>query len=79
MKAQREAPPIKNHGTRRGWVVKPLPRRFIPRQKTGTNYTGGWVGLGDGLTHFHYISYHPQEQGRIKGRASRAAARGANV
>jgi hypothetical protein len=32
-------------GTRRGWVVSVTPRPIYPRERLGTHYIGGWVGL----------------------------------
>jgi hypothetical protein len=37
--------PFLNLGTRRGWVVSTTPRPLYPREKPGTHFTGGWVGL----------------------------------
>ena len=38
-----------NLGTRWGWVVNTTPRLPLPRERSGTHCTGGWVGLGAGL------------------------------
>ena len=32
-----------------GWVVSTTPRPPLPRERSGTHCTGGWVGLGAGL------------------------------
>jgi hypothetical protein len=36
-------------GARRGLVVSTTPRPPYPRERPGTNCTGGWVGLRAGL------------------------------
>jgi hypothetical protein len=36
-------------GARRRWVVSTTPRPLYPRERPGTQYTGGWVGLRAGL------------------------------
>ena len=42
--------PFHDHGTRRGWLVRRMPRPyFIPGERPGTHCTGGWVGLRAGL------------------------------
>jgi hypothetical protein len=39
-----------DHGTRREWVVSSTPRpHFTPEERTGTHFTGGWVGPRAGL------------------------------
>ena len=39
-----------DRGTRRGWVVSSTPRpHFTPRERSGTHFTGGWVGPRAGL------------------------------
>jgi hypothetical protein len=39
-----------DHGPRRGWGVSVTPRPlFTPRERSGTHFTGGWVGPRDGL------------------------------
>jgi hypothetical protein len=35
--------------TRWGWVVSATPRPPCFRERPGTHFTGGWVGLGAGL------------------------------
>jgi hypothetical protein len=38
-----------NLGTRKGCVVSITPQPPLPRERTGTHCTGGWVGRGAGL------------------------------
>ena len=32
-----------------GWVANPTPRPLYSRERPGTHYLGGWVGLRAGL------------------------------
>jgi hypothetical protein len=43
------APPFRDLGVRRGWVVSTTSRTLYPRERPGTNWTGGWVGPRAGL------------------------------
>jgi len=38
-----------NLGARWRWVVNAMPRPLYPRERPGTHYIGGWVGLRAGL------------------------------
>jgi hypothetical protein len=40
---------IRDLGGRRGWVVSTTPRQLYPRERPGTQCTGGWVGPRAGL------------------------------
>jgi hypothetical protein len=41
--------PFHDLGARRGWVVSTTPRPLYPRERLGTQCTGGWVGPSAGL------------------------------
>jgi hypothetical protein len=41
--------PFRDLGARRGFVVNITPWPLYPRERPGTHFTGGWMGLWAGL------------------------------
>ena len=56
---RRIALPFHDHGTRRGEGSASRPGRFLPRERSGTHCTGGWVGPRAGLDRCGKISPPP--------------------